>query len=260
MLIGNLGIVMEKKPLIIVIALLGLVGAALFPYELIANKAKHNDFIHFILSKAAVANRDIINQRHLLLQDYHKHSEDKTLSSSENAWLQQLANHYKVKKPDFKNEQTWTTLVQRVDLVPDSLVIAQAINESAWGTSRFATQGNNYFGQWCYTKDCGIVPNQRADGEHFEVRRFSSPLASVQSYMLNLNSNHLYNAFRQRRHLLRLNGEDITGLALVPALEMYSTKRGEYTRIIGNIIKHYNLQDYDHAANMKTSHSVMSWF
>ena len=41
-------------------------------------------------------------------------------------------------------------LMLRVDVLPVSLALAQAANESAWGTSRFALQGNNIFGQWCY--------------------------------------------------------------------------------------------------------------
>ena len=52
-------------------------------------------------------------------------------------------------------------LLVRVDVIPPSLVLAQGANESAWGTSRFAKQGNNFFGQWCYSQGCGLVPLQR---------------------------------------------------------------------------------------------------
>ena len=40
----------------------------------------------------------------------------------------------------------------------------QAANESAWGTSRFARIGLNFFGQWCYSKGCGMVPKRRNTG------------------------------------------------------------------------------------------------
>ncbi|WP_352256125.1 glucosaminidase domain-containing protein, partial [Pseudoalteromonas sp. 19-MNA-CIBAN-0066] len=45
-----------------------------------------------------------------------------------------------------------TQALRRVDIIPKELALMQAANESAWGTSRFARIGLNFFGQWCYTK------------------------------------------------------------------------------------------------------------
>ncbi|NIW24503.1 MAG: glucosaminidase, partial [Gammaproteobacteria bacterium] len=35
--------------------------------------------------------------------------------------------------------------------IPVSLVMAQAAEESGWGTSRFAAEGNALFGQWAWS-------------------------------------------------------------------------------------------------------------
>ena len=43
-------------------------------------------------------------------------------------------------------------LMRRVDIIPIELVLMQAANESAWGTSRFAQKGYNFFGLWCFKK------------------------------------------------------------------------------------------------------------
>ena len=54
-------------------------------------------------------------------------------------------------------------LKRRVDIVPPSLALAQAAEESGWGTSRFAIKGNSLFGQWDFSGK-GIKPKeQRAE-------------------------------------------------------------------------------------------------
>ena len=41
---------------------------------------------------------------------------------------------------------------QKIHNIPASITIAQAILESSWGTSRLATEANNYFGIKCWCK------------------------------------------------------------------------------------------------------------
>ena len=132
-----------------------LLGAAATLLATTAFAGSHqDDFIHFIAPKAEAANKDVAKQREKLLKlnDNRSH-----LSSSDKAWVTKLAKDYGIKNPDLSKDSTWTDLTKRVDIVPTSLVVAQAANESAWGNSRFAKQGNNYFGQWCYKAGCGIV-------------------------------------------------------------------------------------------------------
>src|SRR3546814_12569396 len=62
-------------------------------------------------------------------------------------WLTKLAQRYKVEGAD---AVALAELVKRVDAVPPSLVLAQGAEESGWGTSRFAAEGNALFGQWTW--------------------------------------------------------------------------------------------------------------
>ena len=70
-------------------------------------------------------------------------------------------------------------LLQRVDVIPAGLALAQAANESAWGKSRFAREGNNLFGTWTYDTDNGIKPERRAAGKTHLVRNYDSLEASA---------------------------------------------------------------------------------
>ena len=59
-------------------------------------------------------------------------------------------------------------LLMRVDIVPPSLALAQAADESGWGTSRFAEQGNSLFGQWAWGK--GLKPTEQRRSEFGDQR------------------------------------------------------------------------------------------
>lgn len=136
------------------------------------------------------------------------------------------ADNYGMKWPLTAKE--WATLERRVHQVPVDLVLMQAANESAWGTSRFAREGNNLFGQWCFTKGCGMVPAGREAGKNHEVRKFKTILESVQAYMLNINTHRAYRQLRDLRYQLHKSGEEVGGVDLAPGLISYSERRQAY--------------------------------
>ncbi len=151
----------------------------------------------------------------------------KQLSESERRWLEAMARQYKV-KGSIDDVRIQRKLLRRIDVVPPALVLAQAANESAWGTSRFARQGNNLFGQWTYRQSEGIVPLQRPEGATYAVRVFASIDASVRAYMQNINSNAAYAELRQLRQQMRDNGEALDSHVLATGLMAYSARGEEY--------------------------------
>lgn len=134
-------------------------------------------------------------------------------------------------------EQLKSRLLRRVDTLPVALVLMQAANESAWGTSRFALQANNLFGQWCFSPGCGVVPKGRPDGETYEVRKFNHPIDSIRSYFNNLNTGHAYVSLRDIREQHRENGEPLDATEMAEGLSKYSIRREEYVVEIQNMIR-----------------------
>ena len=134
-----------------------------------------------------------------------------------------------------------TALLKRVDVIPPSLALAQGANESAWGTSRFAKQANNYFGQWCYSKGCGIVPARRNEGTKHEVRKFADAQGSVKGYIFNLNTGRVYAGIREHRVASRKAGKTFTGYELAEGLINYSERREEYVKEIQSMISYNKL-------------------
>lgn len=137
------------------------------------------------------------------------------------------------------------TLLNKVDILPPSLALAQAAEESGWGTSRFANEGNAFFGQWDFSGD-GMKPKlQRKALGNYGVARFDSPLASVEGYMLNINTNNAYHKLRVVRAQLRTKHQKITGLALVGTLNKYSERGQDYVDGLREMIRYNKLQFVD---------------
>ena len=154
-----------------------------------------------------------------------------SLDEPELRWLQAIADKYKVKGSIYE-ASAQQRLLRRVDVVPTALVLAQAANESAWGTSRFARSGNNLFGQWTYRQSEGIVPLGRPEGASYAVRAFSTIDASVRAYIQNLNTNPAYRELRLMRQEMRASGQQLDAHQLATGLMAYSERGEEYVREI----------------------------
>ena len=131
-----------------------------------------------------------------------------------------------------------------MDIVPVSLAIAQAAKESGWGTSRFALEGNALFGQWTWSGE-GIKPAGIDSEEKHKVMKFKVLKASVRAYQRNLNTHGSYKQFRSERANMRDSDVELDSLILADFLDKYAATGKEYTKIIKQIIKQNNLQDFD---------------
>jgi Bax protein len=125
-------------------------------------------------------------------------------------------------------EQMLETLIRRVDTIPEALILVQAANESGWGVSRFAQQGYNFFGLWCFKKGCGFVPRQRNDGAEHEVAKFRDLSHAVMTYIRNINRHYAYKELRVIRQELRQSDKPVTARALAVGLSSYSERGQEY--------------------------------
>lgn len=134
-------------------------------------------------------------------------------------------------------------LLARIDEVPESLALAQAAIESAWGTSRFARVGHAYFGERTYNPDAPGMKPKRASG--FLVKSFPGTRASVRSFMLTLNRHRAYAQFRARRAALHAQGLRPSGLDLAPHLHAYSEIGDAYIQRITLTIRANALNDFD---------------
>ena len=85
------------------------------------------------------------------------------------------------------------------DRVPVDLVVSQAIHESEWGRSRFATIGNNLLGIRTFDPaDDQMKPIDKPNAS-WGLRIFETKCESISYYIDLLNNNHHYKDFREER-------------------------------------------------------------
>lgn len=150
------------------------------------------------------------------------------------AWLAGLAERYRT-DPDPRR------LLTRVDLVPPSLALAQAAEESGWGTSRFVREANNLFGH----VGGDVAPEGDPDGPR--MASFASLHESVRAYVDNLNAHPAYETFRRARAAGRAKGHLPDGHSLAGALVAYSERGHAYVDTIRAIIRGNSLLRFDRA-------------
>ena len=83
--------------------------------------------------------------------------------------------------------------------MPVNLVIAQAIHESTWGRSRFATIGNNLLGIRTFDPADNQMKPINKPNVSWGLRIFETKCESISYYIELLNNSHHYNKFREER-------------------------------------------------------------
>lgn len=136
-------------------------------------------------------------------------------------------------------------LKQRINIIPVSLALAQAIVESGWGQSRFALEGNALYGQWTTNEQKGIIPEDRDEDKTHAVRKFENLQQSVQAYMHNINTHRAYYSFRVVRRIAeRVQYTDPIS-AKVKFLAAYAEIGQEYVDKLELIIESNKLREFD---------------
>ena len=205
-------------------------------------KQKKSAFFGYILPLVEAQNTLIQRKRDKLLELKLLGVDE--YSRSQRNFPTDLAKEYRLTVSEITPAEV-KQLISRVDQVPASLALAQAAMESAWGTSRFAVQANNLFGQWCYEKGCGLVPLRRNAGSKHEVAKFDSVSDAIESYLRNLNTHRAYSDLREQRTVLRNAGKVVTGHKLAEGLIDYSELREAYVHEIQAVIRINKLTKYD---------------
>ncbi len=202
-------------------------------------------FVGIIMPSVLHALEKVIRTRGFLLE---LSEEGVKLGTEEERRISGLCRTYRVKTRDC----TVSRLLLHVDVLPVSLVLAQAAVESGWGISRFAQEGNSLFGQWTVAQYKGLVPLERESGKTHRVRQFETIEASVDSYLRNVNGHPVYAGLRKERARYRMeegtkNGYFSSELVwnLLPHLESYSQKGVEYLELLKSVIKGNGFESFD---------------
>lgn len=190
---------------------------------------KKHVFLRLMLPLVLVVNEEIAeDRRRLEAMAAGKVSRDES-------WLAELAARYGAEGA------SPAQLLRRVDQVPPSLALAQAAEESGWGTSRFVREANNLFG---HTGDA-VAPDGDPAGQRMAA--FSSLFEAVRAYVHNLNTHPAYEGLRKIRAAARTRGSLPDGHTLAGGLGRYSERGGAYVDAVRALIRANGLLRFDRA-------------
>jgi uncharacterized FlgJ-related protein len=194
------------------------------------------------------ANELIMKDRKRLKGVMSEFKANNTLDELDQIWIRNLSSLYKVKSSGEEvTGSVMDELWRKVDIVPPSLALGQAAEESGWGTSRFAGAGNAIYGQWTWGSNAMVPEQQRKELGNYGIAAFESIQESVSSYMLNLNTHNAYSDLRNKRAELRANGQKITGAVLAEQLTKYSERGEEYVKGLKSLMEYNRLGPADEA-------------
>ncbi len=201
-------------------------------------------FINTLLPIIFLENSRILEDRKKILDWWNESQGENFSRDFWPSWLFELSEKYDSFDSNLGN------LLVKVDIIPISMVLAQAAIESGWGTSRYLREGNAIFGQYTFDKKKGLKPINRDKDKKFFIRKFSNLSESTRSYLKNLNTNLAYKEFREERKKLRMGGEILSGLKLSSFMTRYSERKDDYVNDLKKIIESNNFMKFDNKNSM----------
>jgi Bax protein len=206
-------------------------------------------FIKIVLPLILAENARISDERHRF-ESMRRTKAD--IGEADLFWLRAMAADYDL-SDDLAPADILEELLPKVDIIPVSMAIGQAAEESGWGTSRPAQGQNALFGLQTMAIG-GIVsaPVATRDGR-LKNASFEHLRQCVTAYMHTINSRRPYSEFRAARAERRAQGKSLDGAMLISHLTRYSELGVDYTRKIQALIRRNRLDLLDHQASLPKS-------
>jgi len=202
------------------------------------------EFVKTVLPIIINENQNILMIRSFVSELKGKLETFRTLNNKEIRKLNDIAKKYNIKYNNKHKLDLVDEILSNVDVIPNSIVLAQAAIESGWGKSRFAIEYNALFGEYTYDKSKGVVPLERNYGDKHLIKSFSSYNNSVSSYFKNLNSHPAYKDFRALRNIMRSKNNFSEIDLLVNKLQSYAAD-DSYIDTLNSVIQKNSFDKFD---------------
>lgn len=160
---------------------------------------------------------------------------NESLKDSEKEFLHSLAKTYGVSAEDDKLLKNKLLVV--VDRVPNSIVLAHFLVASS--QPKFDVSNLNYFNKPCIDDEC-LLDVQTLE---FVNKEYNSVYDSVSEYILNINTNGLFEELRKKRAVDRANGVALDSYVYIDYLSVFGGK--DFVKALKNNLDEHNLWEFD---------------
>ncbi|SFV62314.1 BAX protein [hydrothermal vent metagenome] len=198
------------------------------PLSSLSIPQKKQKFIDMMIPSILVAKHHMRRDKERVSALIIKHD----ISPEDKKWLED-------KRKEFKAVDNYE-LYDKMESHPTSIVIAQAIVESGWGSSKFFQKANNVFGVWSFSKkDNRMAASKKRGKRTIYLKKYKNMEESIYDYFVTLARKDTYKLFQKKR----LITED--PYKLVNYLVKYSERGKSYTKELKDMIKKNKLSAYD---------------
>ncbi len=205
-------------------------------------------FIQILAPLAMLVNERIALERYQLLLLEERYQKNKTFTDEDKKQLEIWAKKYDV-FTRMKGEEYYkillSELLDKIDGVPPSILIAAAAAESNWGTAREVELGNSLYKWKVWYTDEGIKPLEE-DDDSYRIKVYPSLLAAMEEYALKFNSDVNFKNFRVLRNHRRNHSKTLRGTTMVYNMVVGSPLEN-YAGLLSYIITFYSLGNLDEA-------------
>ena len=220
--------------------------------EVEENKAKHRTFIRILLPLVLKVNEAISAERVLVENIKDKLDNKVELNENDLKILEEKATKYDVFTRMTGKERTdilIQQLLNKIDILPPSIMIASAAAYTDWGTSRLVSEANSLYLEEVWYSDEGLKPRDDENAD-YRYKVFDSLEESIASHALKMNSNISYEYLWAGRALGRQINLPPYGEQLTVHM-MYDNNMRNIMGLIDYTLTHYGLAKTDYFPQLR---------
>lgn len=219
-------------------------------FDSVENKTIRNQlFMQIMLPHILKINQEFLQERKKLLALRAEYEKNLDLDEQQCAYIEDQAKKYDVTTP-FKDSRRCPKLlnglIDKVDALPPSIVVAAAAIYTKWGTSRIALEGNNLFKTRNWYSEEGLEPIGEDKSESYRYKIYPSIEDSIRDYMFKVNTDVNFHQFRTARRLSHKRGDILYGKRLAWAFVLENNLTN-FAGMLDYTITFYRLTFYDEA-------------
>ena len=204
-------------------------------------------FIQILSPLALKVNETILQERYQLLEIQKLYIKNKKLDDKQILWLEKTAEKYDFftrLKGQERIERIINKLLERIDVIPPSILIGIAAIETNWGNSRLAQEGNALYREIAWNSKQGLIPEDEKDDFSYRIKQFPSLYESMLSFAIKINSNLNYDSMKVLRADMRYREKTIDGRSLASSFVLYSPKKN-FIGLLDYTITFYEMVNID---------------
>ena len=205
-------------------------------------------FIQILAPLAMLVNERIVLERYELLKLQSRYQKSKIFNDDDKKKLDAWAKKYNVftrMKNNDRYEVILQNLLNKIDTIPPSIMIAVAAAETNWGMAKELSLANSLYKQKIWYTSEGLRPLKN-DDESYRIKIYPTLLAAMEEYALRLNSDVNFENFRVVRRYKRVHQQPLRGASMVYNMVLASPLQN-YAGLLSYIIAFYDLGILDEA-------------